>query len=469
MMKPIYLMICLLIATMSAFAAEIRGKLTGYRNETIMVYNGKQGDTLKVAPDGSFVYRCQVMEPYMQFHIARFGKDGILLMLNENDRVQLQATKDRDGNVDVVFSGDRKELNHYLTYYMKRNGFGKWTMEELAAVSFREHAAAVEQMEKELSTLIDKAAPEEDSIVIAGLRQDLHSSMLNLKQRYCWAVREVNREPMDRDADYVAFNRGLDLNDEVWLVCEKDQDITGYPGLVDGRIRWEMAVNHDPRVNTGLNAAAYMEWARQLIGNDRVANYFINRAIYRYFNSGGNSEIEEVYRTFLKHSTDSAAREEIRARYEQTLALAAGNKAPDFEMADREGKIYKLSDFRGKLLYIDVWATWCGPCCHQIPFMEKKYRQYKHRPDIEFISISIDTDVESWKKKVEQDRPEWKQYIADKGMASDLCKRYAISGIPRFMLIDKKGNIITVKAPRPSDSHIDTYLGKPYANYDGVK
>lgn len=460
MMKTICLLACLLMWTAILPAAEIRGKLMDYKNETVLIYNRYAKDTIRVAPDGSFVYRCQITKPYTQLNIRGFGKDIMLLMMNEGDRVQLEARKDREGNLQVGFSGDRKELNHFLTSYMKRNGFGKWPMEELAAVSFKEHAAAVDRMQQELEALLDKAAPEEEQSVITALRQDLHSSMLNLKQRYCWAVRAINNQPMDQDPDYVAFNRGIDLNDEVWLEREKEQDITGYPGLVDGRIRWEMAVHQDPRADTELNTAAYMEWARKLIDNDRVANYFVNRAMYRYTNSGGNDKLEEIYRTFLKYSTDSVARKEIGERYKEILALGTGAVAPDFEMVDPDGKVHKLSEFRGKLLYIDVWATWCGPCCEQIPFMEKKYRQYQGNPDIEFISISIDSQTESWKKMLEKDRPQWKQFIARGGMHSELCKKYGISAIPRFLLIDKTGRIITVKAPRPSMDKIDAYFEK---------
>ncbi len=462
-MKKIYLIGCLLLWTALLYAAEIRGKLIGYRNEAVLIRGDRFMDTLQVTPDGNFTYYCRVTKPYMQIQIDHFGRDIVLMMLNENDRAQLTATKDREGNVEVVFDGDHKELNHYLTHYMKRNGFRTWPMEELAAVSFKEHAAAVEEMEKELSGLLDKAALQEDKAVITYLRNDLYSSMLNLKQRYCWAVREINKVAMDQDPDYVAFNRGLDLNDEAWLEREKDQDITGYPGLVDGRIRWEMAVQQDSRANTELNAAAYMEWARKLISNERVANYFVNRIAYRYFNSGGNDKLEEIYKTFLQCSTDSVAIEEIGNKYKEIRALGSGTTAPDFEMKDENGKIYRLSDFKGKLLYIDIWATWCGPCCQQIPFMEKKYRQYKDNLNIEFISISVDHEIGSWKKKVKEDRPAWRQFIADRGMRSDLCKRYGISAIPRFLLIDPAGQIITVKAPRPSDPKLDTYLEK-YGN-----
>lgn len=456
-MRKLILTSCLLLAALGTFAIEIRGKLIGYKGELVLMKAGKV-DTLEVAKDGSFFYQCQTDQPYMEVGIFRFGKDPIIMRLNDPDRVTLIAAKEADGHVNVEFEGDRSALNHYLTYYELRNGFGQWPMEKIAGMPFREYATAVDAMEKELDGLLNSA--KEDKELIGGLRHKLHVSMLALKQRYCWAIRAIKKEPMDKDADYVKFARSLDMNDEVWLEKDNEEHMSGYPSLLNGRIRWEIAVNQDPRNNTDLSTAAYMEWARKLVNSDRVADFLVNAAMDQYLGMGGNSKLAETYQVFQQCSTDPEAKKEMAAKYKEMTELVPGKLAPDFEMKDAGGKVSKLSDLRGKVLYIDVWATWCGPCVGEIPYFEKKHAQYKDNPDIEFVSISVDINVAGWKKKLAEDNPAWKQYIVDKGTKSELSRKYGINGIPRFMLIDKDGKIITVNAPRPSDDKIDTYLEK---------
>ena len=456
-MRKLFFVSCLLLAAWGTFAIEVRGKLVGYKGELVLVKAGKV-DTLNVAKDGSFVYRCRAEEPYMGVRIVLFGKDPVVMQLNDADRVDLVATKGADGHVKVEFKGDRSALNHYLTYYELRNGFEQWPMDKIAGMPFKEHAAAVDAMEKELNGLLDAA--KEDKALIDGLRHSLHVSMLALKQRYCWAIRAIKKEPMDKDADYVKFARSLNMNDEAWLEQDKDEHMSGYPSLLNGRIRWEVAVNQDPRNNTDLSTAAYMEWARKLVKSDKVADFLVTEAMDQYLGMGGNGKLAETYQAFQQASTDPEAKKEMASKYKELTELGAGKMAPDFEMKDVNGKVSKLSDLSGKVLYIDVWATWCGPCVGEIPYFEKKQAQYKNNPNIEFVSISADVNVAGWKKKLAEDNPAWKQFIVDKGTKSVLFEKYSINGIPRFMLIDKEGKIITVNAPRPSDDKIDTYLEK---------
>ena len=130
--------------------------------------------------------------------------------------------------------------------------------------------------------------------------------------------------------------------------------------------------------------------------------------------------------------------------------LKKGGQAKDFTMQDARGKTFSLKDFHGKLLVVDVWATWCGPCCYQIPFYEKLAAQYKGNNKVEFISISLDSDKQKWLRKLAQDKPKWKQFICPDNFQSDLCKNYDINGIPRFMVFSGDGKVISLYAPAPS-------------------
>lgn len=129
-----------------------------------------------------------------------------------------------------------------------------------------------------------------------------------------------------------------------------------------------------------------------------------------------------------------------------------GSIAPDFAYQNINGDIVKLNDFKGKFVYIDVWATWCGPCKQEIPYLIKLEEKYRGK-DIEFVSISVDEikNKEKWKKMVADKNLGGVQLIADNSLNSDFMSKFSIRGIPRFILIAPDGSIVKRSAPRPSD------------------
>ena len=132
--------------------------------------------------------------------------------------------------------------------------------------------------------------------------------------------------------------------------------------------------------------------------------------------------------------------------------MAVGAPAPEIEFVDANGKKFTLADLKGRALYVDFWASWCGPCREEIPHLAKLVEEVGNNdPDILCISISIDDNATPWKKLIEKDKPVWPQYLATEAGQKSISEDYQISGIPRFILIDKNGKIITVNAPRPSE------------------
>ncbi len=132
-----------------------------------------------------------------------------------------------------------------------------------------------------------------------------------------------------------------------------------------------------------------------------------------------------------------------------------GQPAINFNYPDIDGNNVSLSNLKGKLVYVDVWATWCGPCRAEIPSLQKLEVDY-HERDVTFLSVSVDQDKEAWRKMVANEELGGIQLWADGW--SQITKDYAIFGIPRFMLFDTKGNIISTNAPRPSSDSIRELL-----------
>ncbi|MES2812454.1 MAG: TlpA disulfide reductase family protein [Bacteroidota bacterium] len=136
-----------------------------------------------------------------------------------------------------------------------------------------------------------------------------------------------------------------------------------------------------------------------------------------------------------------------------------GTDSPTFNYENHKGGTTKLEDFKGKYVYIDVWATWCGPCRAEIPHLKKTEEAY-HGKNIEFISLSIDAqkDHDKWKKFVDEKQLGGVQIMADKDWNSDFVKSYDIQGIPRFILVGPDGKIVNADAPRPSSPELAQLL-----------
>ena len=162
-------------------------------------------------------------------------------------------------------------------------------------------------------------------------------------------------------------------------------------------------------------------------------------------------KLDLYYQTYVKLAANDKDINRIKGKYERIKTLKKGSPSPSFNYPDSSGKNISLESLKGKLVYVDVWATWCGPCKAQIPFLkhlEEKYRE----EDIAFVSLSIDQlkNISKWKDMIVDKELEGIQIIADKAWRSKFVTDYVIEGIPRFILIDKDGNLMDPMAPRPA-------------------
>jgi thiol-disulfide isomerase/thioredoxin len=132
-------------------------------------------------------------------------------------------------------------------------------------------------------------------------------------------------------------------------------------------------------------------------------------------------------------------------RLDRNMRFTGGKPAVDFPVTDMEGTVGMLSDYKGSVMYVDVWATWCGPCIAQAPYFRELSEKY---PAIRFVALSTDDKRETWENYMEgKDHGRILELWAE----PDMRKKWNISGIPRFLLIDADFNIISTDAPRPTD------------------
>ena len=186
----------------------------------------------------------------------------------------------------------------------------------------------------------------------------------------------------------------------------------------------------------------------------------INDYIKKSEAAAGDTTLDENFRTILKAQTQQE-KQQLTAMAQKAMAAKkmTGNASPVFNYENFKGGTTKLEDFKGKYVYIDVWATWCGPCRQEIPFLQKVEEKY-HGKNIVFTSISVDEDKdhEKWKKMVGDKALGGVQLFADKNWKSDFIAAYGINSIPRFILIGPDGKVVDADAKRPSDPALQAQL-----------
>ena len=132
------------------------------------------------------------------------------------------------------------------------------------------------------------------------------------------------------------------------------------------------------------------------------------------------------------------------------LKFGKGDPAADFTAIDTTGTNVKLSSLKGKLIYIDLWATWCGPCMEEMPFFENLKEKYKDNSNIAFVSLSIDDNISLWKNNVLKRKAGGLQWLINRNKLN----AYNIVGIPRILLIDKNFKMVDMNAPVPSSKKL---------------
>jgi thiol-disulfide isomerase/thioredoxin len=251
-------------------------------------------------------------------------------------------------------------------------------------------------------------------------------------------------------ADYYDFLAKFEFNDDKMLAS---QDFKSFI---------EAYLSHQAKgiVGEDNDKFAVPNAQIQLIGefskNQKVKDYAYYSMMGGLLYQHGADIPENIMTAFQANCKDAESVEKVMKEYNQWTTVAKGKDAPTWKYENIKGEIVGLEDLRGKVVYIDVWATWCGPCMQELPYLEDLETKYAAGGKIEFVSVSIDKDKDAWEKMVVGKSMKGVQLYADKAWDSSICKDNLITGIPRFMLIDTEGKLINVNAPRPSSDEINT-------------
>ena len=150
----------------------------------------------------------------------------------------------------------------------------------------------------------------------------------------------------------------------------------------------------------------------------------------------------ELAETLKRTYPNSGYAQSFVAKVEQMRAMAIGSEAPEINLPSPDGKLLPLSSLRGKVVLIDFWASWCGPCRMENPNVVRLYNEKKNQ-GFEVYSVSLDKDKSAWMKAIEKDGLIWPSHVSDLAYwSSVVVKQYGFQGIPFTVLVGKDGKIL---------------------------
>ena len=170
-----------------------------------------------------------------------------------------------------------------------------------------------------------------------------------------------------------------------------------------------------------------------------AAPFFIEYNLLKYYSL---DEVCGYYDRLSERVKQTKKGRELGERLAVMKKFAPGNPAPDFELPTPEGEMLALRDFRGHVVILDFWASWCAPCLGEMPVMKEIYEKY-HAKGLEIIGISLDDKRDRWVNAIEKEGLEWKQVSSLKGRGGcPVAQLYQVIGIPKLYVIDEDGKIV---------------------------
>ena len=243
------------------------------------------------------------------------------------------------------------------------------------------------------------------------------------------------------------------------LINDINPDDTAYiqRGLTDMFVRSKIPFSVMQEATVGSYGEAYLNAVDAHVHNPHVRSFLMEGLVGAILGQMPANEVESFWAV-----VKAKAAPEIVQKYQHVVdaqrATKPGVKCPDITFSDAEGKKHHLSDYFGKVLYIDLWATWCKPCLAEIPALAAQVEHYKNDNRVQFISISLDKSRTAWLTRLQKDRPQWLQFNANDEENTVISAAFSVMSIPRFILIAADGTVLDAEAFRPSDKDFQKKL-----------
>lgn len=399
------------------------------------------------------------------FADLEIGQKKYNLLLSPGDNLDI-TLPDQPAS-PVRFSGKGSQVASYLTgtaviwqQYEKKDGKH---LVQLEPVGFRNRIDSIQQAYADFSrgfgksNSIDKALQHllEQRSAMQLLSYKLNYAMAHYNPSDTSAQARPAFEQVVREVPFDAGLLGANMY-EYGMVLTMYVQAGIYAPLVTGKTQGEMTA-----IQSQLPVLADQRIS-QTNYPDAVRLFLRAKNLSESLRQGITPATDSLVASIGKEDGYLIYEPTIRQQYAKWQALLPGQPAPDFSGFTPTGNVLSLTNLKGKVVYVDVWATWCVPCRDELPKAKQLQKRFTDTSRVAFLYVSIDRDTAAWHKFLENDaefngvhinQPPGEHF-------NSLWGAYQLSGIPRYMLIDQAGKIVDVNAARPSSSTIASEIDR---------
>ncbi len=424
---------------------NLKGVISKPQRDFFLLKHQGKTDTVKLGTDGKF--DLLIEQAAANYFTIDYNRQSISLYLLPSDEITLLLSGVNITDAQVTGSS-APYCNHILQRTKEDRAFTaaypSYKMSSLPAETFFSLRDSVRNMRLNSLAVNDKTSSfitpfrETESKIYA---YQMGLDLINFKNQAMKSGMGAMPKSIEK------FINSIELNEESMAYDGAYKSFVLNKASLEANLRYQNDPAKSPARYYELVVAVIGEWVKP----ERNKSVLISDFMPQVLKDVGTSDLTSFISTLEKVSNDQKLLESVKRYAAQYAHLYAGRIAPDAEFYDAEGKVSKLSDYRGKVLYIDTWATWCGPCKREIPYLKTLEESY-HSKNVQFISVSTDKDVTAWKSFISKESMTGLQLHQSQEMEKTMSYLYAVNSIPRFVLIDEAGKIVSVDAPRPSST-----------------
>lgn len=433
-----------------AQTATVSGHCDNGQKKGLTLYQVRNGSTVEMAKattDSCQQFNMEVTPVVEGYYALRYGAGKqAVFYLKPGDSLQLDITSDGYQLTGKNNTPENRELARWHDFILPMEEASRLPASK--KISNQEFFSLLENKRALLKK--NKAGKTKNKSFDASFADFRQIDFLDKAMRYVMTP----RPSYPKDEEYTDYFRNPDL-----AALTRNTALLNYP---DGIRLMVYAFMLKTKLSSSLS-----EENRQYIlqkpdsellrENNEIVNDTIKGELVLAF--AENNKTALGMKNFEKRYGHYLMTEDQRERFNRVKkTYDTASQATDmtgFAFPNQSGDTVSISDFRGRVVYIDIWATWCGPCKKEMPFLKKLEERYRNNDGIVFVGVSIDTpkNKETWEKFITQEQLPGIQLFAGES-GQKFLKSYNIKGIPRFMLVDKAGKLIYNDAPRPSSDEI---------------